>query len=135
RFIASDDGNPDDRTVVSASLPQPVQPGATLTIEVTWTARVPRPVSRTGVIGNYYFIAQWFPKLGVLQDDGWNCHQFHSGTEFFSDYGVYDVRLMVPATWVVGATGVERPDGPHHFYQEDVHDFAWTTSPDYIERH
>ena len=23
----------------------------------------------------------------------------------------------------------------HHYYQEDVHDFAWTTSPDYIERH
>ena len=22
----------------------------------------------------------------------------------------------------------------HRFYQEDVHDFAWTTSPDYVER-
>ena len=39
----------------------------------------------------------------------------------------------------MGATGVEResrdnPDGTttHRFYQEDVHDFAWTTSPDYL---
>ena len=39
---------------------------------------------------------------------GWNCHQFHAGTEFFSDYGVYDVQLTVPKGWVVGATGVER---------------------------
>ena len=54
------------------------------------------------------FLAQWFPKLGVLQDSGWNCHQFHAATEFFSDFGVYDVRLTVPRGWIVGATGVER---------------------------
>jgi hypothetical protein len=77
----------------------------------------------------------------VLQDEGWNCHQFHSSTEFFSDYGVYDVRLTLPGAWPVGATGVDRErrdnaDGTstHRFYQEDVHDFAWTTSPDYLER-
>src|SRR5439155_125882 len=134
-FIAPDDGNPDDQTVMAVPLPQPVAPGGGLTIDVKWTAHVPRTFARTGAIGNYFFIAQWFPKLGVLQDDGWNCHQFHSSTEFFSDYGVYDVRLTVPAKWVVGATGVERPDELHHFYQEDVHDFVWTTSPDYIERH
>ena len=62
-------------------------------------------------------------------------------TEFFSDYGVYDVSLTVPRGWMVGATGVERErrdnaDGTttHRYYQEDVHDFAWTTSPDYLER-
>ncbi len=39
---------------------------------------VPRPFARTGYIGDYYFIAQWFPKLGVLEDAGWNTHQFHA---------------------------------------------------------
>ena len=64
---------------------------------------------------DYHFVAQWFPKIGVLDDDGWNCRQFHSATEFFADFGVYDVRLTVPAGWVVGATGVERDraDGPN----------------------
>jgi hypothetical protein len=143
RFIAPDDGNADDRTVLQVPLAQPVAPGSTLTIEVKWTAHVPRTVARTGAIGNFFFIAQWFPKLGVLQQEGWNCHQFHSGTEFFSDFGVYDVRLTVPKAWPVGATGValERRDSTdgavtttHRFYQEDVHDFVWTTSPDYLER-
>jgi hypothetical protein len=141
RFIAPDDGNTDDRTVLQASLPQPAAPGSTLTIEIAWTAHVPRTVARTGAIGNFFFIAQWFPKLGVLQEDGWNCHQFHSNTEFFSDYGVYDVRVTAPKAWLVGATGVVRDrrdnsDGTttHRYYQEDVHDFAWTTSPDSLER-
>jgi hypothetical protein len=141
RFIAPDDGNPDDRTVLAVTLPGPVKPGETIAIDLKWTARVPRPFARTGAIGNFYFLAQWFPKLGVLQDDGWNCHQFHAATEFFSDYGVYDVGLTVPTGWVVGATGAQRSrvrnaDGTetHRYYQEDVHDFAWTTSPEFIER-
>src|SRR3954468_17119268 len=141
RFIAPDDGNADDRTVLQAALPQPAAPGSTLTIEIVWTAHVPRTVARTGAVGNFFFIAQWFPKLGVLQEDGWNCHQFHSNTEFFSDYGVYDVRMTVPKAWALGATGVVRDrrdnsDGTtmHRYYQEDVHDFAWTTSPDSLDR-
>ena len=142
RFIAPDDGNTDDRTVLAARLPQPVAPGGSLTIELSWTAHVPRTFARTGVIGNYYFIAQWFPKLGVLQDGGWNCHQFHNGTEFFSDYGSYDVRMTVPTGWILGATGVEREHHDnvdrtttHRYHQDDVHDFVWTTSPGYLERH
>ena len=141
RFIAPDDGNADDRTVVEVALPAPVAPGEAVDIEIGWTSRVPRTFSRTGVIGNFYFVAQWFPKIGVLEDTGWNCHQFHATTEFFADFGVYDVELDVPKGWVVGATGREtaRTDLPgdrtiHTYRQEDVHDFAWTTSPDYIER-
>ncbi|MGE5360026.1 MAG: M1 family metallopeptidase, partial [Bacteroidales bacterium] len=102
---------------------------------------VPRTVARTGVLGDFYFIAQWFPKIGVLEDDGWNCHQFHATTEFFADYGVYDVSIAVPTGWTVGATGRERErrdnaggTTTHRYYQEDVHDFAWTTSPDYLVR-
>jgi hypothetical protein len=139
-YIAPDDGNADDETVMAVPLPQPVEPGGTVTLEVTWTSHVPRPVARTGVVGNFIFIVQWFPKLGVLQDDGWNCHQFHASTEFFSDFGVYDVSLTVPPAWMVGATGVQRDrrenadrTTTHRYYQEDVHDFAGPRA-DYVRQ-
>ncbi len=141
RFVAPDDDNADDQTVMSIPLAAPIAPGDSATIELTWTAHVPRTFARTGAIGDFFFIAQWFPKLGVLQDDGWNCHQFHASTEFFSDYGTYDVSMTVPAGWIVGATGVQRDrrdnadrTTTHRYVQDDVHDFAWTTSPDFIER-
>jgi hypothetical protein len=132
KYIAPDDGNAEDRTVLSVPLAKPVAPGETVELDVEWTSHVPRPYARTGGIGNYFFIAQWFPKLGVLEDAGWNCHQFHNSTEFFSDFGVYDVTLNVPGGWTVGATGTST-DGKR-FIQSDVHDFAWTTSPDFVER-
>lgn len=142
RFIAPDDGNPADRTVVAVPLPSPVGPHGTAEIEVEWKAKIPFPFARirTGAIGDYYFIVQWFPKIGVLEDSGWNTHQFHSSTEFYADYGVYDVRLTVPRGWAVGASGREEQrtdnaDGTttHRYRGEDIHDFAWTTSPHFME--
>jgi hypothetical protein len=140
RFIAPDDGNTDDRTVMAVPLPRPVAAGESISVVLEWTARVPRTFARTGAIGNYYFMAQWFPKLGVLEETGWNCHQFHSQTEFFSDYGAYEVDISVPRGWIVGATGVETnrsDDGgstTYRYRQDDVHDFAWATSPDFLVR-
>lgn len=134
-YIAPDDGNLDDRTVLRVPLPRPVGPGETIEVALRFTAKLPRTFARTGFRGDYALVAQWFPKLGVLRPDGeWACHQMIQ-TEFFSDFGVYDVKIAAPTAWVVGATGREvetAVDGEltvHHFVQEDVHDFAWTTSP------
>ena len=141
RYAAPDDGNADDQTVLVVPLARAVGPGETIQLEMIWTAKIPRTFARTGFRGNFFFFAHWFPKVGVFQADGtWNCHQFHAATEFFSDYGVYDVQMTVPVGWKLGATGREievktNPDGTatHRYQQADVHEFAWTTSPDYRE--
>lgn len=135
-YIQPDDGNPDDRTVLRVPLPQPVRPGESIRVQIQWQSKVPRTFARTGARGDYFFLAQWFPKIGVFEDNGeWNCHQFIQ-TEFYADFGVYDVKMTVPTGWVLGATGKEigktdNGDGTttHHYYQEDVHDFAWVTTP------
>ncbi len=141
RYEAPDDGNPDDRTVMVVDLPRPVAPGETVRVELEWRAKIPRTFARTGFRGDYYFLAHWFPKLGVFEGEGWNCHQFHAATEFFSDYGVYDVTMTVPERFVLGATGRllnrgANDDGTvsYRHVQEDVHAFTWTVSPDFVER-
>jgi hypothetical protein len=139
RFISPDDQNTDDRSLAAADLATAIQPGETLRLRIAWTGKFPRNFDRTGVIGDYFFVSQWFPKLGVF-DQGWTAHQFFANSEFFSDFGTYDVRMTVPRGWVVGATGVEqsRTDTgdktTHRYAQSDVHDFAWTTSPDFLEK-
>jgi hypothetical protein len=140
RYIQPDDQNAADRSLAAADLPMAVAPGQSVQLRVAWKAQVPRTFSRTGAIANYFFIAHWFPKLGVFEADGWNARQFFANTEFYADFGSYDVQLRVPRGWVVGATGreVSRTDTDgdvtiHRYAQDDVHDFAWTTSPDYEE--
>ncbi len=141
RYESPDDANPEDRTVLVVPLPRPVGPEETIRVELIWKSKIPRTFARTGFRGQYFFLAHWFPKLGVFEPDGtWNNHQFHAATEFYADYGVYDVQITVPRGWRVGATGValgvtDNPDGTttHRYQQADVHDFAWTTSPDFRE--
>jgi hypothetical protein len=145
RYVAPDDGNAADRTVISVPTGSSVPPGADVQIEIEWDAKIPQPFARTGYIDDYYFIAQWFPKMGVLEESGWNTHQFHSATEFYADYGVYDVAITVPGGFTVGASGresgqqTERRIGDnaatttYRFHEEDIHDFAWTASPRFLE--
>jgi hypothetical protein len=136
------DGNEDDRTVMEVSSETPVAPGETARFAIEWDARIPHGTAgRAGWVHDYHFIAQWFPKIGVFWKGEWNCHPFYAWTEFFSDYGVYDVRLTVPRGFVVGATGrreerSENADGTEtlRYVQEDVHDFAWTASRRFLER-
>lgn len=140
RYISPDDQNRDDRSLAAADLPVGVPPGASMRIKVEWTGRFPKNFDRTGAIGNYFLAVQWFPKLGAFDDAGWVARQFFANAEFFADFGRYDVRMTVPAGWVVGATGVEQSRTAatgrttHRYVQDDVHDFAWAASPDFIER-
>jgi len=142
RYLHPDDDNADDRSVMEVRTPRPVGPDETARFAIAWTSSVPRgDVGRAGWVHDYHFVAQWFPKIGVLQKDGWNAHQFHAMGEFFSDFGVYDVKLTLPADFVVGATGLlsetaANPDGTRtlRFRQDDVHDFAWTASRRFLER-
>ena len=60
-YVQPDDGNNEDRTLAAVALPSAVAPGSEIALRVEWTARVPRTFARTGAIGNFYFIAQWFP--------------------------------------------------------------------------
>ena len=148
-FAQPDDANPDDETVVRVRLPRPLPPGGAVDVEIAFEARLPRVFARTGYADSFHMVGQWFPKVGVFERRAgplpsewlWNCHQFHATTEFFSDYGNYDVRIFAPAGAVVGASGarveeVTSVDGwaVHHYRAEDVHDFAFTADRDFAER-
>ncbi len=139
-FIQPDDQNPDDQTVLRVLLPEPVPPQGRITLELEFYAKLPQVFARTGYYDDFFMVAQWFPKIGVLQDGQWNCHQYHSNSEFFAEFGVFEVAITAPSEFVVGATGkriqeVDNGDGTKTYthYQEDVHDFAWTACPDFVE--
>jgi hypothetical protein len=137
-FISPDDGNPDDKTVFQVKLPQPVPPGQDVTFKISFKAKFPEVIARTGYKRTFLLAGQWFPKVGVWWHGQWNCHQFHAMTEFFADFGTYDVKITLPKNHVIGATGVQVADQDNgngtktvSFHAEDVHDFAWTSDPNY----
>ncbi len=139
KFIQPDDNNTSDSTVIVVPLSKEIIPGETLEIEIKFEAKLPKVYARTGYKDKFFMVGQWFPKLGVLEDKGWNCHQFHANSEFFADFGVYDVNITVPKEYVVGASGI-RVDSvvtdsllTYRYHAEDIHDFAWTASTYFLK--
>ncbi len=132
-----------DSTLVRAVLPEPVPPGGSVRVALTFEAQLPRVFARTGWAdgGDFVMAGQWFPKYGVWEDGAWNAYPFHANSEFYADFGAYRVELTLPQGWVVGATGrrvedglmMPGPDGgvTHHFEADHVIDFAWSASPDF----
>lgn len=146
KYISPDDNNPDDMTVLDVPLAVPARPGDTVVIKVNFITKLPSDIRRTGFNEDFYFIAQWFPKFGVYEPEGmrqviqggWNCHQFHSNSEFYSDHSVYDVKITLPKEYIVGSGGIllkEEEGGAGNKIQswraEDIVDFAWTAWPGY----
>jgi hypothetical protein len=144
KFIQPDDQNDKDQTVISVSLSRPLAPNESITLDINFKARLPKVFARTGYIGDFYLVGQWFPKIGVYEPAGmrytkrgaWNCHQFHADSEFYADFGTYRVDMTVPKNFVLAASGVFQNEKTNKddtktisYRADDVHDFAWTISP------
>lgn len=151
-FEHPDDDNLEDRTVMRTPLPREVPPGGSIEIQMSFEAQLPRVFARSGYGGTFSMVAQWFPKIGVLEvaDDPaggrakkiarWNCHQYHATSEFFADYGHFKVAINVPHGFEVGATGkrvqtLDEGGTATYVYEQDrVHDFAWTVDPRFLRK-
>jgi len=144
RFIQPNDKNTDDQTVIEVKLEKPVLPYGEIDLEINFLSKLPKIFARTGFSDDYFFVGQWFPKLGVYEPAGqryaqkgqWNCHQFHLNSEFYANHSVYNVDITLPSKYVVGSCGIQQAEKDNgdgtktlKIRAEDIVDFAWTASP------
>ncbi|MDF2815046.1 MAG: EnpEP protein [Paenibacillus sp.] len=147
QFVQPDDNNSQDQTLVKIRLPKAVNPGEKMTLKMNFAVQLPYVFARMGYKDDFIMAGQWFPKVAVYEpkgtrgraEEGWNLHQYHGNSEFYADFGLYNVRIQVPSAYTVAATGFPtKPavdDGikkTYSFYADDVHDFAWSASPNFI---
>ncbi|MEX1030429.1 MAG: M1 family metallopeptidase [Paenibacillaceae bacterium] len=148
-FVQPDDNNEADHTLMRLRLPKPVHAGEKITLRMKFDVQMPHAFARMGVVDDYIMAGQWFPKIAVYEpagtrnreEEGWNLHQYHGNSEFYADFGIYNVTIQVPDPYIVAATGfptkpakVNKDEGikTYYFYADDVHDFAWAASPQFI---
>jgi len=101
-------------TSARITLPTPIAPHSTGTLEADWHFRVPRADNGRGSrMGRWadtlYQVGQWYPRVAVFDDmraGGWDTEPYLGPAEFYNNYGRFDVSIDVPAGWIVGSTGV-----------------------------
>ncbi|HEX2868438.1 MAG TPA: M1 family metallopeptidase [Ignavibacteriales bacterium] len=143
QYVHPESGNPFDSTVAKVMLQKTLNPGDSVNLKFTYSILVPKSFQRLGYAAgrDFYFISQWFIKAGVFTGGKWICSEYHPFTNFFSDFGDYDVALTVPEKYTVASSGVETErqnisDGKatYSFRQAGIHDFAWMAADNIISR-
>ncbi len=145
-----------DGTILRVDLVRPIPPGGQSVFEMTFTSQVPLQTRRSGWNsrdGIDYSMSQWYPKMAHYDSRGWHPDPY-VGREFYGEYGAFDVRITIPAEYMLGATGllqnaeeigkgyqrdttraVAHAPGTNltwHFKADNVHDFAWVADRDYV---
>lgn len=85
--------------------------GGTVKLKIVYSYSIPAEGSdRTGILstqnGKIYALAQWYPRMCVFDDvQGWNTLPYLGASEFYLEYGDFDVYLTAPASHIVVASG------------------------------
>ncbi len=142
-------------TVLEVRLAKPIQPGETVTFNMSFEGQVPVQIRRSGrnnKEGVALSMTQWYPKMAEYDFEGWHAHSYIA-REFHGVWGDFDVKLTIDKKYVVGGSGYiqnpqevghgyEDPSKPMkkvkgkkltwHFIAPNVHDFTWAADPEYI---
>jgi hypothetical protein len=93
-------------------LPESVKPnGGVVKLNIEYSYIAPEYGSdRTGILntknGKVYTIAQWYPRMYVYDDImGWNALPYTGPSEFYLEYGDFDLSITAPANHIVVASG------------------------------
>ncbi len=99
---------------IKLRLNRPLNPNQQIKITITWQYTLNKKSHmRTGrVDSTSYFVAYFFPRVAVYDDiDGWNNFKYSGRSEFYNDFGDFDLAVTVPRHHLVWATGMLQNPG------------------------
>lgn len=132
-YISENHEYPNDSTRARITLENEIQAGDSVIIEFEYRLNIPESMKRLGYATgrDFYFISQWYPKLGVFKNGEWICSQFHPHTNFYSEFSDYYVTITTPAEYRLISTGLARETSIENgnmksvIHQKGIHDFVW----------
>ncbi len=134
--------NPGDQTEMHTLLPEEIQPNTVVELNVRFTSVLPDAFARTGCGGGFCFVGQWFPKLAVLERDGqWTHFALHANSEFYADFGRYELSVDTPRSmqqWGPGVVtempAVDSSRVCRRYELEPAHDLSFAVSSSLMQQ-
>jgi Peptidase family M1 domain len=100
-------------TALVVTLPKPVGPGESVTVELDYTMNLPNKQGRWGYWDGVTFLNEWLPTLAYYDEAGWQPTVFVPWHQpFFKEAGIYTARITVPSGEKVAVSGPVRSVTP-----------------------
>ncbi|MCC6245161.1 MAG: M1 family metallopeptidase [Gemmatimonadaceae bacterium] len=99
-------------TSARVRLATPIPANASAVLEIDWSHKLPGgPGSGHRMVQRWadtlFQPTQWYPRVAVYDDlRGWDSELYLGPSEFYNNFGTFDVNIDVPAGWIVSGTGV-----------------------------
>lgn len=146
-----------DHTQLRVSLGDaPLEVGEWITLRLEFTTTLPPLFARSGYAGDFYLVAQFFPKLAAYAPEpiaepnavevgapasAWVSFPYHGFGEFYADFADYSAAITRPSEYVLAAPGEqveERSAGGKTTTRVRAprrHDFVFAAAPALQTRH
>lgn len=141
--VARMEDHPQYIDVIKITLPHPLPPGDSALLQTPFHVQLPDNFAGDGFHQDIYAVTQWFPKPAVYDDSGWHPDPYLGRSDTYNEFGDFDVRITVPAKFVVAATG--QPQTPLSstatltktisYHQSHTPDFVWFASRRFHSSH
>jgi Peptidase family M1 domain len=102
-----------DQTVARLTLATPIAAKSTAKLGIDWSTKLPGGPDGRGHRmtqrwdDTLFQPTQWFPRIAKFDDlRGWDTSVYLGPAEFYNNFGRFDVRIDVPAGWIVSGTGL-----------------------------
>lgn len=99
-------------TRMQIRLPKPLAAnGGSIQVQIDYSFTMPEyGADRSGILkaknGDVFAVAQWYPRLCVFDDiRGWNTDPYLGPSEFYLEYGNFEVTITAPASHIVVCSG------------------------------
>ncbi|MBL1215308.1 MAG: hypothetical protein HND52_18220 [Ignavibacteriae bacterium] len=128
-----------DSTVAKIELQKNIEPGDSLEIDFNYSFKIPKSIKNVGYAsgGGFYFISEWYPKIGVFAKGEWKIYPYYPYAGVYSGYANYNVNIDVPIDFTADATAdsftkAEAGDRiEYNFILKNEIDFAWFAAKDF----
>ncbi len=96
----------DNTTALEIHLPRAVHQNEQVTVELTFTMRLPQRQGRWGQWEGVTFLVQWLPVLAFYDDQGWQPTPFIPWhLPFFNEAGIYTAHITLPLSEKLAVSG------------------------------